>query len=475
MNWLKLVGDKNTKFFHAATVQRRKRNTILRLKDQNGEWVDEAMELERHISAFYMELFRDDKRATDLSVLVGYPMVISNDIRIMLEGPVSEWEIKNAVFQMGPTKSPGPDGYPGCFFQKHWSTIKEDHVSEIKEFFTAHTFPEGWNTTNLALIPKVRSPESISQFRPISVANFRAKIISKVLANRLKPHLPGMISELQSAFTGNRSIQDSIVIVHEVMHKLKNRKKGKKFDFLLKLDMQKAYDRVSWSFLLTVMELMGFGQNWLSWIKEIVSSVRFSVVVNGHSAPEFKPTRGLRQGDPLSPFLFIMVSNALSYMLHNEVRKGGIVGVKLNPQCPILTHVMFADDTVIFGRADMKEMRKVAEVLRQYCYISGQEINEHKSAIFFSANTPQPRKVEIAAVLNIDLSCSLGNYLGLPAEWGRSRTEAFSYMLDRLTTRAEGWKSVLLSTGGREVMIKSVLQAISSYLFSRSSYFLTES
>ncbi|CAN1829772.1 LINE-1 retrotransposable element ORF2 protein [Linum perenne] len=465
VNWLKL-GDKNTKFFHAATVQRRKRNMITRLKDQNGEWIDETVELERHISAFYMDLFKDERRVTDLSAMRDYPTVIQSDIRYKLEGPVTEMEIKSAVFQMGPTKSPGPDGYPGCFFQRHWNVVKDDLISEIRGFFASHRFPEGWNSTNLALIPKVRTPETIAQFRPISVANFRAKIISKILANRLKPYLPGMISELQSAFTGNRSIQDSIVVVHEVMHKLKKRKKGKKCDFLLKLDMQKAYDRVSWSFLATVMELMGFGPNWISWTQEIVRSVRFSVVVNGHATPEFRPSRGLRQGDPLSPFLFIIVSNALSHMLQREVQAGGLCGVKLNPRCPVLTHVMFADDTVIFGRADLREMQKVADTIRQYCNISGQAINESKSAMFFSANTPQERRVEVAAVLNVDLSRNLGNYLGLLAEWGRSKTEAFGFMLDRLTTRAEGWKSVLLSTGGREVMIKSVLQAIPSYLFS---------
>ncbi|CAN1325525.1 LINE-1 reverse transcriptase homolog [Linum perenne] len=463
--WLRL-GDKNTKFFHASAVQRRKRNLISKLKDSSGVWIDEAADIEKHISDFYKELFRDERRVTDLSAMRDYPTVIDQSMQAKLDGPILEWEIKNAVFQMGPSKSPGPDGYPGSFFQRHWMLIKDDLISEIQGFFQNHVFPEGWNITNLTLIPKVRSPKSISQYRPISVANFRATVISKVLANRLKPFIPGMVSELQSAFTGNRSIQDSIIIVHEVMHKLKNRKKGKKYDFLLKLDMQKAYDRINWNFLLTVMEMMGFGENWLKWTKEIVSSDRFSVLVNGHSVPAFKPTRGLRQGDPLSPFLFILASNALSFMLQKEVCCGSLMGIRLNPRCPILSHVMFADDTVIFGKAEPKEMKRITEVLRTYCIISGQTVNENKSAMFFSSNTPQERKIEIAAYLNIDLSRSLGNYLGLPAEWGRSKSEAFNFMLERLSTRAEGWKSVLLSTGGREVMIKSILQAIPSYLFS---------
>ncbi|CAN1269326.1 LINE-1 retrotransposable element ORF2 protein [Linum perenne] len=465
VSWLRL-GDRNTSFFHASAVQRRKRNNITRLMDEAGEWIEEKKELMEHITGFYKHLFREERRVTDFSDLQSFPKLITEGLRTQLDRQVSEHEIKTAVFQLGPTKSPGPDGYPGCFFQTHWELIKGNMVAEIQSFFQNSKFPAEWNKTNLSLIPKVRVPERITQFRPISVANFRAKVISKILANMLKPFLPKVVSKLQSAFTGERSIQDSIIIIHEVVHRLKNRKKGKKYDFLLKLDMQKAYDRVDWQFLLIVLEVMGFGRIWISWIREIISSVSFTVVMNGQSGPSFRPTRGIRQGDPLSPFLFILVSNAMSFLLEREVEQKWIMGLRMTSRCPVLTHILFADDTVIFGRANLKEAEAYWKILNRYCTLSGQAINRDKSAILFSSNTPQTTKSEIAGLFEVNLSVSMGKYLGLPAEWGRSKSETFKFMMERLSARAAGWKSVLLSAGGKEVMVKAILQALPSYLFS---------
>ncbi|CAN1791325.1 Transposon TX1 uncharacterized 149 kDa protein [Linum perenne] len=191
------------------------------------------------------------------------PKVVSEETNLRLCHDVEEWEVKKAVFQLGPHKAPGPDGYAGSFFQRHWELIKEDMVREVKGFFKTAEFSRDWNLTHITLIPKVLAPEKISQYRPISVANFRAKVISKIISTRLKPILPGMISELQAAFTGNRCIQDSIILVHEVIHRLKSRRRGKNYDFVLKVDMMKAYDRVSWDFLFVVLDNMGFSNRWL--------------------------------------------------------------------------------------------------------------------------------------------------------------------------------------------------------------------
>ncbi|CAN1818799.1 Transposon TX1 uncharacterized 149 kDa protein [Linum perenne] len=216
---------------------------------------------------------------------------------------------------MGPWKAPGPDGFPGKFFQSQWGLIGGDVCREVKEFFRSAIIPPEWNDTNIALIPRVQSPEIISQFRPISITNFRSKIISKILAKRLKPFVPDLISELQAAFTGNRTIQDNIVVVHEAVHRMKLRKKGNNFCFLLKVDMLKAYDRVSWDFLIATLRVMGFSETFVEWVRVMITSVRFNVLVNGSQSGYFRPTRGLRQGDPLSPFLFIVVSNVLSYLI----------------------------------------------------------------------------------------------------------------------------------------------------------------
>ncbi|CAN1188671.1 LINE-1 retrotransposable element ORF2 protein, partial [Linum perenne] len=376
------------------------------------------------------------KSVTDLSILQGYPSLITGDINDKLCKPITLAEVKTATFQLGPLKAPGPDGYPGRFFQRHWDSIGHDLFTEIEGFFNTAVFPPSWNNTHIVLIPKTNHPEQIQHYRPISLTNFRSKIISKVLASRLKPVMPFIISELQYAFTGTRTIQDNVIIAHEVIHKLRTRKKGKNYDFLLKVDMMKAFDRISWDFLLATLRLMGFSQLWVSWIEAVISSVKFSVLINGIPSPYFNPTQGIRQG------------------------------IKLNYRCPDISHVLFADDTLIFGKATLSEASQIKLVMQRYCYLSGHAVNDDKSALFFSANTPEEVKLAISEALNIPTDTKLGKYLGMPAEWGTSKTSTFKYLLDRMQSKAESWTSLLLSHAGREMLIKSVLQSIPTYIFS---------
>ncbi|CAN1190366.1 LINE-1 retrotransposable element ORF2 protein, partial [Linum perenne] len=465
INWLKL-GDRNTRFFHNSTIQRRRRNQITSIKDERGLWIDDPGELNSHIKNFFHSLFSGTKNVTDLSFLQDFPKLVTTTINSNLCRAVSFNEVKSAVFQLGPLKSPGPDGFPGKFFQHHWDKIGTDLFKEIEGFFNTAIFPRSWNDTNIVLIPKLHHPEFISQYRPISITNFRAKIISKILSSRLKPYMPMLISELQSAFTGTRAIQDNVIIAHEVIHKLKTRKLGRNYDFLLKVDMMKAFDRVSWEFLLSTLSAMGFSQIWIAWIESIITSVRFSVLVNGNATQLFSPTRGLRQGDPLSPFLFIIVSNVLSFLIKKDLEYGLLKGIKLNHRCPTLSHILFADDTLIFGKANAREAAQIKLIFQRYSYISGQAINEGKSALLFSKNTPPTVKDEISAILNVSHQIQFGKYLGMPAEWGSSKVDTFAFILERLHIKAQSWTSLLLSHGGRETLSKSVLQAIPSYIFS---------
>ncbi|ONI21875.1 hypothetical protein PRUPE_2G095500 [Prunus persica] len=161
------------------------------------------------------------------------------------------------------------------------------------------------NHTNLVLIPKIQEPLSISEYRPISLCNFSYKILSKVLANRIKPLLPMIISQAQSAFVAERQIHDNILIAYEVFHFLKLRKAKKSFEMGIKLDMNKAYDRVEWNFLREVMLKMGFRSRWVHLIMRFITTVTFSVVLNGQLGKKFMLSRGIRQGDPFSPYRFL--------------------------------------------------------------------------------------------------------------------------------------------------------------------------
>ncbi|CAN0857964.1 Transposon TX1 uncharacterized 149 kDa protein [Linum grandiflorum] len=425
-------GDRNTRFFHATAVYMRNRNTIKALKTDSGSWVHDEIALEGTAREFYMSLFQARHDEVNLSDFNGIPQVVPDNVNMALEAPVSDDEIKRAAFGLGANKSPGPDGFSGMFYHKHWDYIKDDLSKEIKGFFESGKMPNGWNDTHIATIPKVPNPESMSQFRPISCCNFNYKIISKIMANRLKPWIPNLVSEMQAAFTGGRMIQDNVIIVHEVLHQFKIRKKGKKCDMMIKLDMRKAYDLVDWDCLDFLLRAYGFSTSWCKWVQECIRTVRFLVLFNGAPSQPFCPTRGIRQGDPLSPFLFILMSNALSFLVERGMGNGSLHGIRLRPHCPIISHCLFADDTVIFGTATVSEVDCILSTITAYGRMTGQEVNINKSSLFFSANTPDDRRLAIKARANFVPDVCHSKYLGVPTEWGRSKKETFSYLVDRM-------------------------------------------
>jgi len=331
---------------------------------------------------------------------------------------VTREEVKLAAFQLGKTQAPGPDGFNGLFYQHHWDILEDQVFSTVQLFFQSGTLSPELNRTNLTLVPKVPTPEGLDQYRPISLCNYAYKIISKVLANRLKPFLPDLISKEQSAFVSGRQIQDNILIVQEVLHQLKTRKHKRKFQAIVKMDMKKAYDRVEWDFLRDYLLKIGFHSTWVQWVMQCITTTSISVKFNWEQLNYFHPTRGLRQGDPLSPYLFILLANVLTTLIHQAVRMGNLKGIQLNRWCPTLTHLFFADDAIFFLHGSVLECQELANILNQYCLATGQAINRNKSGIFFSKPCPDVLQIRLAQELRIPVLDKTGKYLGSPSDWG---------------------------------------------------------
>jgi hypothetical protein len=207
------------------------------------------------------------------------------------------------------------------------------------------------NQTYITLIPKVKSPTRVTEFCPIRLCNVLYKIISKVLANRLKPFLPHIISETQSAFVPGRLITDNILVAFETLHHMHSTKIGKGGVMALKLDMSKAYDRVEWVYLEKLMEKMGFHPRWISLTMMCIRSVSYSILINGEPHGLIKPSRGLRQGDPLSPYLFLLCAKGLHHMIKQAEQHKQLQRVALCRNGPKITHLFFADDSLLFCRA----------------------------------------------------------------------------------------------------------------------------
>jgi hypothetical protein len=261
-------------------------------------------------------------------------------------------EVSDALFQIGPLKAPGPDGFPARFYQRNWDVLKEEIIQGVLKFFESGQMPPGVNDTSIVLIPKVDHPQELKDFRPISLCNVLYKIISKCLVNRLRPILGDVISENQSAFVPGQLITDNALLAFECLHYMEHGVKADDPFCAYKLDLSKAYDRVDWVFLEEVMHKMGFSCRWIQWIMSCVTTVRYSVKFNGALLEAFSPTRGLHQGDPLSPFLFLFVADGLSALLQSEICSGGISPIKLCRRAPGISHLLFADDTLLFFKAN---------------------------------------------------------------------------------------------------------------------------
>ncbi|CAN1347905.1 Putative ribonuclease H protein At1g65750 [Linum perenne] len=462
IRWL-AEGDKNTRFFHTMVVHRKHRNNISRLKDDNRRWVASDSGIERMTTQYFTDLFTARDTTTNLQNIQDIPRIMRDEMNATLIAEVSDVEIRKAVFSLGANQSPGPDGYPGHFFRRYWLTIGPMVYKEIKEFFRSNSMPNSWNDTHLVLIPKTPNPTTLAHFRPISCCNFKYKVISKIMALRLKLWIADLIPETQSAFTGGRAIQDNIIVVHEVLHSFRTRI-NKKEDLCLKLDMRKAYDLVDWECLDLLLRRYGFAAKWCDWISSCICTVRFSILFNGRPTYQFSPSRGIRQGDPLSPFLFILMTNALSHLINRSVDRKILHDITLTRNGPKITHCLFADDTIVFGKASISEVDKIIQTINDYGAIIGQEINNAKSAVYFSRNVDANLKRAIVQ----KLGCSTGHsrYLGVPTEWGRSRKETFNFLLERMSKIAQPWKSSMLSPTGKETLIKSVIQAIPTYIMS---------
>ncbi|KAL6202665.1 hypothetical protein ACLB2K_026371 [Fragaria x ananassa] len=245
---------------------------------------------------------------------------------------------------MGVNKALGPDGFHGIFYQKFWGIINSTINNTAKEFLATNEILADLNQTNIVLIPKVPCPEKVTQFRPISLCNFSYKIMSKVLANRLKSFLPDIISPHQGAFAPGRQIQDNILVAPEAFHYLKLRKTGDRHELALKLDMNKAYDRVEWDILEMVLIKMGFGHGWVSLLRACVCSVSFAVTLDGKTGDYFSPSRGLRQGDPISPYLLLFIFEVFSSLIQRACEVGSLYGIKLSENGQTLSHLFFVDD-----------------------------------------------------------------------------------------------------------------------------------
>ncbi|GKV45281.1 hypothetical protein SLEP1_g52387 [Rubroshorea leprosula] len=447
-------GDANTKFFHKCVKGRWRRNEMSSIHI-NGVQLKEASRMKDELAGFFEEMFKEKQRVRPKLGGVCFKQISQEDNDFII-GPFSESEIKAAMWECDSSKASGPDGFNFRFIKCEWELIKDDVIRFLQEFHKNSKMVRGLNTSFIVLVPKSNNPQKIEEYRPISLIGVMYKILAKLLANRLKKVLHQVVGEQQTAFLSGRQLMDGVLIANEVIDKAKKKKRK---TIMFKIDFEKAYDKVSWEFLEYMMQRMGFCDEWRKWIGECLRTSLVSVLVNGSPTRQFSVSKGLKQGDPLSPFLFLIIAEGLNGLVSNATQKGLLEGVEVGSRGLKLSHLQFADNTILFGEATEKNVLAMKGILRAFEIVSGLKVSFNKSQLM--GICVQEEWLDRMAWL---LCCKKGSmrfkYLGIPIEGNPRRIALWKPLLETFNKKLHTWKGRFLSLCGWITLINSVLSSL---------------
>ena len=457
--WIK-EGDCNSRFFHMIINANRSRNSIKGVL-VDGAWTAEPHKVKEEAKAYFSQRFSEpDLHRPKLDGI--HFQTINQQQNSLLVAPFAEEVVRLGGWDCRSDIRPGPDGLNFKFIKRFWQLIKPDILRFLDEFHVNSAFPRGCNASFLALIPKVADPQFLNDYRPISLIGCMYKIVAKLLAKRLKKVLPTIINETQSAFIEGRHLLQSVLIANEVIDEAK---RSTKSCCIFKVDFEKAYDSVSWDFLFYMLNRSGFNSKWISWMEGCLKSASISVLINGSPTSEFIPQRGLRQGDPLAPFLFNVVAEALNGLMRTAVEANLYKGFNIGDSEVSIRLLQYADDTIFFGEASMDNLKAIKAILRTFELVSGLKINFAKSS-FGAFGMNDQWKQMAARYLNCRQLVLPFVYLGIPIGANPRRAHMWEPIIQKCERRLARWQQRFISFGGRVALIQSVLTSIPIYYFS---------
>ncbi|WVZ85337.1 hypothetical protein U9M48_032277 [Paspalum notatum var. saurae] len=424
---------------------------------EDGRVITKHDEKERIVNEFYCNLLGENMDR-DSTIDLNEVHVPSYDLT-ELEAPFSEEEVWRTINSLPSDKAPGPDGFIGKFYKSCWQIIKVEIMAAVSAIWSRkmRNF-EQLNSAYITLLPKKEGATNVKDFRPISLVHSFAKLITKLLANRLAGRLDQMVSPNQSAFIKGRFIQDNFMLVQQTARFLHQQKQAR---LLLKLDITKAFDSVSWPFLLEIMKHLGFGPVWCDIISGLLATASTQVLINGSPGERIVHRRGLRQGDPLSPMLFILVMDVLCYM----IKKASDEGLLQSLARRALQHriSLYADDVVIFLRPSASDISITLDILKLFGEASGLRTNMHKSNVF-----PIQCSEEDTTFKQDHLPCQVAEfpckYIGVPLSLKKLTKQQIQPIIDRIADQLPGWKADLLTKAGRRILVQFVLTSMLVYL-----------
>lgn len=432
-------GDLNTAYFHKTVKANLSRNVIYYLTDANDRRVFEGQEIKSMVIRFYSYLQgRSNVAVTPYDI--GYIQdihpyrYVTSQTEPLVAIPTND-EIKDFLFSLPRCKAPGPDGFSSEFYTSSRELVGRDFMAAVKSFFTDYYMPRQANATVISLIPKFNGASSLTDFRPVSLCNTVYKTISKMLSARLKPITQASVQLNQVGFIKGRVLADNVLLASELVADF--HKRGRVTKGCLQVDISKAFDSIEWDFVLNILHAFDIPAEFIKWIQTCITSPYYSVAVNGELAGFFLGKKGLRQGDPISSSLFVMAMDILLKELDKAVQEGKFGA---HPDClhPLVTHLSFADDLLIFFDGSSSSLRGILSVLRDFQRRSGLALNLRKTCVFVNGNDDGVSS-DMAAEFGISQGSLPVKYLGLPLLSRKARRMDYQPLLDKVRSRVTSW------------------------------------
>jgi hypothetical protein len=413
--------------------------------------IRDPTEIRNHVESYYKELFGGEPGGgIELGEdFWGENGRLTDEEAQELIKPFTSKELEEALKDMDVNASPGPDGLPVGFYREFWKEIKSVVLEMFQNLYRVELNLSRLNYGMISLIPKIKEANNIRQYRPICLLNVDYKWFSKVFTLRLTPWADKLISRNQTTFIPGRYIIEGVVILHEILHELRVKKLQ---GIILKLDSEKAYDKVRWNFMMEVLRKKNFPGKWVDWMKQIIEGGKVGININGEAGGFFHTHKGLRQGDPLSPLLFNLVSDALSTMLDNARTAGEIKGLMAHLIEGGITHLQYADDIIIFLNLDEQSIIHTKFLL--YCFenMSGLKINYQKSEVYV-LGCSEGETAKVAQMFNCNVGQLPMKYLGVMVHNRHMTASELNYVAAKVEKRIPTWKNVGLSSGGKMILV----------------------
>lgn len=462
LHWLD-IGDMNNNTFHSSIQARKAQNTTQEIRCSNGSTVNKQSDIKAEAVEFFSEFLNkcpDSFQGVSVEELQNLLEFRCNvdDCR-KLEEEVTDDEIRKVLFAMPSNKSPGQDGFPCEFFKTAWPIIAQDFIVAVQSIFRYGCLSKGINSTILALVPKKIDSMEMRDYHPIACCNVLYKVVSKILANRLRVLLPRIISANQSAFIQGRLLLENVLLASELVKDYHKEYISPRC--VMKLDISKTFDSVQWTFVLQSLEAMGVPEKFIHWIRLFITTPSFSVQVNSELGGYFQSARGLRQGCSLSPYLFVVCMNVLSNKTDRAVQEKKFA---FHPRCKTisLTHLCFADDFMVFVEGSRWSIEGALTVFDEFAKWSGLNISIEKLTIYMAGVAREERR---RILMNFPFAEGAlpVRYLGLALMTKVMRKNDYLPLVEKIRNKITSWTCRFLSYAGRLELIKSVLLSIVNF------------